>query len=129
VSVVAQVAAGVAILVHLLVFGWESLLLDRVHQSVFRLPAEHLPAVRLWAFGQGFYNLFLAGGTIAGLVALWNGQELVGRTLVLYTAWFMVLSSIVLAVADQLAMSRPRNSAWGGVVAQGLPALVVLVFA
>lgn len=128
-SLVAQVAAGVAILVHLLVFVWEAFLLDRVHHSVFRLPAEHLPAVRLWAFGQGFYNLFLAGGTIAGLIALWNGHELVGRTLVLYTAWFMALSSIVLAVGDQLAMSRPRNSAWGGVAAQGLPALVVLLFA
>lgn len=47
----------------------------------------------------------------------------------IYTAWFMALSSVVLAVADQLAMSRPRNSAWGGAVAQGLPALVVLLFA
>ena len=119
-SLVAQIAAGVAILVHLLVFAWEALLLDRVHYSVFRIPAEHLPAIRLWGFGQGFYNLFLAGGTIAGLVAVWNGQELVGRTLVLYTAWFIALSSIVLLVADQLAMSRPRNSAWGGVVAEGV---------
>ncbi|MET8757975.1 DUF1304 family protein [Lentzea sp. NPDC004782] len=128
-SPVAQVAAVVAVLVHVLVFVWEALLLDRVHHSVFRVPAEHLPAIRLWAFGVGFYNLFLAGGTVAGLIAVWSGHELVGRTLVLYTAWFMALSSVVLAVADQSAMSRPRNSAWGGVAAQGLPALVILLFA
>lgn len=128
-SVVAQVAAVVAALVHLLVWVWEAFLLHRVHHSVFRIPAGDLPAVRLWAFGVGFYNLFLAGGTIAGLVALQTGEVLVGRTLVIYTAWFMALSSVVLAVADQLAMSRPRNSAWGGVVAQGLPALAILLFA
>jgi putative membrane protein len=129
VSLVAQVAAAIAVLVHLLVFVWEALLLDRVHHSVFRVPAEHLPAIRLWAFGVGFYNLFLAGGAVAGLIAAGNGHELVGRTLVLYTAWFMALSSVVLAVADQLALSRPRNSARGGVAAQGLPALAVLLFA
>jgi putative membrane protein len=88
-----------------------------------------VPAIRLWAFGVGFYNLFLACGLIAGLVALHGGQELVGRTLIFYVSWFMLAGSVVLAVADQLAMSRKRNQAWGGVAAEGVPPLVVLLFA
>ncbi|NKE55922.1 DUF1304 domain-containing protein [Lentzea sp. PSKA42] len=128
-SVVAQVAAVVAALVHVVVWVWEAFLIHRVHHSVFRQPASHVPAIRLWAFGVGFYNLFLACGLIAGLIALHTGHELVGRTLIFYVSWFMVLGSVVLAVADQLEMSRPRNQAWGGVAAEGVPPLIVLLFA
>lgn len=127
-SAVAQVAAGVAALVHLVVWVCEAFLIHRVHYSMFRQRAEDVPAIRLWAFGVGFYNLFLAGGLIAGLVAVHSGHELAGRTLVIYVSCFMVLGSVVLAVADQLAMSRPRNQAWGGVAAEGIPPLVVLLF-
>ncbi|GAB2833107.1 DUF1304 family protein [Lentzea nigeriaca] len=127
-SIVAQVAAGVAALVHLVVWVWEAFLIHRVHYTVFGQPAEDVPAIRLWAFGVGFYNLFLACGLIAGLVAVNSGHELVGRTLVVYVSWFMLLSSVVLAVADQLAMSRPRNQAWGGVAGEGIPPLVALLF-
>jgi putative membrane protein len=129
VSVVAQIAAGVAALVHIVVWVCEAFLIQRVHYTMFRQPAEHVPAIRLWAFGVGFYNLFLACGLIAGLIALRTGDELVGRTLIFYVSWFMLLGSVVLAVADQLAMSRPRNQAWGGVAAEGIPPLVVLLFA
>lgn len=128
-SVVAQVAASVAALVHLVVWVCEAFLIGRVHQSMFGQPARDVPAIRLWAFGVGFYNLFLACGLIAGLIALHNGQELVGRTLIFYVSWFMLAGSVVLAVADQLALSRPRNQAWGGVAAEGIPPLVVLLFA
>ncbi|MET9227700.1 DUF1304 family protein [Lentzea sp. NPDC003310] len=128
-SVVAQVAVVVAALVHVVVWICEAFLIGRVHQSMFGQPAQDVPAIRLWAFGVGFYNLFLACGLIAGLVALHTGQELVGRTLIFYVSWFMLAGSVVLAVADQLALSRKRNSAWGGVAAEGIPPLVVLLFA
>ncbi|MFI6094498.1 DUF1304 family protein [Lentzea sp. NPDC051213] len=128
-SAVAQVAAAFAALVHLVVWVCEAFLIHRTHYSMFRQPAEHVPAIRLWAFGVGFYNLWLACGVIAGLIALHNGNELVGRTLLIYTAWFMALSAVVLAVADQLSMSRPRNQAWSGVAFEGIPPLIVLLFA
>ena len=128
-SVVAQVAAGIAALVHVVVWICEAFLIGRVHRSMFGQPASDVPAIRLWAFGVGFYNLFLAGGLVVGLFALHGGQELVGRTLILYVSWFMLLGSVVLAVADRLELSRPRNQAWGGVAAEGVPPLVVLVFA
>ncbi|MEV6238267.1 DUF1304 domain-containing protein [Lentzea sp. NPDC051838] len=127
-SLVSQIAAVVAALIHVVVWVWEAFLIHRVHYSVFRQPAEDVRAIRLWAFGVGFYNLFLACGLIAGLIAVHSGRELVGRTLVIYVSSFMVLGSVVLAVADQLSMSRPRNQAWGGVAAEGFPPLVVLLF-
>lgn len=128
-SAVAQVAAAVAALVHIVVWVCEAFLIHRTHYTIFRQPASDVPAIRLWAFGVGFYNLWLACGVIAGLIALRNGHELVGQTLLIYTAWFMFLSGIVLAVADQLALSRPRNQAWGGVAFESVPPLVVLLFA
>ena len=58
-SVVAQIAAVVAVLVHLVVWVWEAFLIHRVHQSVFGQPASDVPAIRLWAFGVGFPRLEL----------------------------------------------------------------------
>lgn len=128
-SVVAQVFAAVAALLHGVVFAWETLLIHRpgVHEGIFRIPASDLPAIRLWSFGQGFYNLFLASGTVIGLVLLNNGNLEAGRALVLYTCGFMVLSSFVLFAADRMALSRPKGAGVGGAIAQLVPALVVLL--
>lgn len=116
-------------LVHLLVFVWEALLIHRprVHQGVFSVPSADVPAIRLWAFGVGFYNLFLAGGAIAGVIAWARGNVTVGLTLVVYICLFWLLSSIVLVIADRLAMGRPRGTGLGGALGQGVPALIALI--
>jgi putative membrane protein len=116
---------------HVLVFVWEALLFRRpgVHQRIFFVPAADVAAVRLWAFGVGFYNLFLACGVVAGVVAWSAGDEAVGRALVVYVYLFWVLSGIVLFIADRLELSRARGKGIGGALAQSLPALVALVAA
>ncbi|MET0479996.1 MAG: DUF1304 domain-containing protein [Mycetocola sp.] len=123
--------ASVAAVLHILVFVWEAVLFRRpgVHQRIFSTPPADVPAVLLWAFGVGFYNLFLAIGAIAGVLAWAAGNETVGRTLVLYTCLFMFLSGIVLFVADRKALGRPRGKGIGGALAQGLPPLIALVAA
>lgn len=67
---------------YILVFVWETLLFRRpgVHQGIFFVPTADVPAVRLWAFGVGFYNLFLGSGAVVGVIAWSAGQEAVGRT-------------------------------------------------
>ena len=76
------------------------------------------PEVRLWAFSQGFYNMFLGAGAIIG-AALAGSNEDVGRALVLYTCSFMALCGIVLYVSD--------HRLWGGAVAQfTIPAVAVV---
>lgn len=127
--VVAQVAAGVAAAIHVLVFVWETVLFRRpgVHWGVFKVPARDVEPVRLWSFNVGLYNLFLGSGTVIGLVALNTGNEPVGRALVFYTCGFMVLAGIALGVSDRLAMSRPRGTGLGGAITQITPALVAVV--
>lgn len=115
--------------VHVLAFAWEVPLFSRVgvHQGVFGIPTEDVAAVRLWAFGVGFYNLFLAGGVVAGVAAWASGADTAGRTLVVYTCVFMFLSGIVLFVADRLALGRERGKGVGGSLAQSGPPLAALV--
>jgi putative membrane protein len=66
------------VLVHLLAFAREVLLFERpgVHHGIFRIPAENVPATRLWSFDVGFDNLFLAAGPVLGLVLLHTGNPL-----------------------------------------------------
>jgi putative membrane protein len=128
-TVVVWVFALAAAILHILVFVWEALLFQRpgVHQRIFSVPRADVPAVRLWAFGVGFYNLFLGCGTIAGVIFWGTGNESVGRTLVIYTCLFMFLSGIVLFIADRMALGRPRGSGVGGALGQGIPPLVALI--
>jgi putative membrane protein len=128
-SVVAQVFAALAAFVHVLVFVWETLLIRRpaIHRGIFRIASEDVPAVLLWSVNQGFYNLFLAGGTIAGLVALHTGDVATGRVLVLYTCAFMALCGVVLGVSDAFGLGRPKGSGWTGALGQLSPPLVVLI--
>ncbi len=118
-------------MLHVVVFIWEALLFQRpgVHRGSFFVPTADVPAVRLWAFGVGFYNLFLASGAVAGVIAWGAGDEAVGRTLVIYVCLVWFLSGIVLFIADRLELGRPRGKGLGGALAQSAPPLVALIAA
>src|SRR6266566_4483126 len=61
-------AAIVAGAVHVLIFAMESLWWTTPQvRARFRQSPEQAEATRLFAFNQGFYNLFLALGTFAGV--------------------------------------------------------------
>lgn len=117
--------------IHAVVFAFEALLIQRpAVQRIFGTPAGDVPAIRLWAFGVGFYNLFIACGLVFGVAAWMAGDETVGRTLVLYLCGFTFLSGIVLLIADRLGFGRePGKEGLSGAVGQGLPPLVALVAA
>ena len=122
-NLLAQVLAVLAGLVHVWAGVLESFLFRReaVHAGVFHTPSENVPALRLWSFCQGFYNLFLAAGTFVGVALLHTDQRTAGVALVLYTCAFMVGCGIVLFVADK----KPLDGALG----QALPPLGALVAA
>lgn len=130
-TLVVWIFALLGAVLHVLVFVWEALLFRRpgVHQRIFFVPTADVPAVRLWAFGVGFYNLFLASGVVAGVIAWSAGDEAVGRALVIYTCLFMFLSGLVLLIADRLELGRARGKGLGGALAQSLPPLVALIAA
>ena len=130
-TVVVWIFAFVVAVVHLLAFTWETLLFQRpgVHQGIFAIPTADVASVRLWAFNVGFYNLFIACGLVGGVIVWMNGNEAVGRVLVIYLCIFAFLAGIALFASDRLAMSRPRGKGVGGALAQGVPPLIALVAA
>jgi len=113
----AAILAGV---VHVLIFCMESLWWTTPTVRVrFRQAPEQANATKLFAFNQGFYNLFLAIGTFAGLALVLMGHAGSGLTLVRWNCLSMLGAAIVLAAsAPQLRR---------GAVIQGAAPLVFLL--
>jgi len=66
---VADATAALVALLHVYVFALESLLWSRPRTAkVFRVSEDEARASRLFAFNQGFYNLFLSIAAILGLL-------------------------------------------------------------
>jgi putative membrane protein len=121
-AVIAQLCALIAAVVHIAAFVMESLLFHRpAVQRLLLRDASDSAAVRLWAFNQGFYNLFVATGAVVGVILWATGHETAGRTLVIYTCAFMALAGVVLFVSDR--------SLWRGMIGQSGPPLVGLAAA
>lgn len=114
------VFASIAILFHLAAFVLESLLFMRpvVYRRFQSKNEEQARAAQMFAFNQGFYNLFLASGCLAGMLIWMQGMSMVGATLVLYTCAFMVGCALVLLYTS-IRMWRPA-------LYQGLPPAIVL---
>jgi hypothetical protein len=65
-NLVTQLFVMIAVLFHAVAFVLESFLFHRPNVQTFLLgKPEPAAGVRLWAFNQGFYNLFLAAGPAA----------------------------------------------------------------
>lgn len=119
-NVVSQVFALIAAAVHIAVWPLESFFYGRPQVRAFLTGSTaDAPEVRLWRVNVGFYNLFLALGLVAGLVALALGHETVGRSLIIYLSAFMIAGGITLFVSD------PKL--WRGSLGQALPPAVVLL--
>jgi putative membrane protein len=101
--VISVLAAAVAALVHVWFFVLESVLFER--PTVFRRfglgSPEDAAIVRPMAFNQGFYNLFLAAGTVVGLVLVGMGEVAAGRAIVLFACACMVGAGIVLVATSR----------------------------
>jgi putative membrane protein len=119
---VAQAAAVLAGLLHVVIFTMESVLFGRpqIHRRFLTAPQD-VDAVRPWALNQGFYNLFLGLGVLAGVVWLHTGDVTVGRTLVVFGCLCMLGAALVLVLTDR-RMARAA-------VTQGLLPLIAVVAA
>ena len=100
---IALVAAGIAAAIHVFFFVLESLWFTRPETyRRFNVESQRdAELLRPLAFNQGFYNLFLAVGAAAGIVAVLLGRVEIGRTLVLFTCGSMALAGGVLVVTDR----------------------------
>jgi len=107
VLIVALTIAGLAALLHVYIFVLESLTWTSPRtRAVFGTTADEAETTKPLAFNQGFYNLFLAVVTAAGIVAFLMGHKGVGAALV-----FAGVGSMLAAAAVLLASSPDKSRA------------------
>ncbi len=119
---VSLVLAGLAALLHVYFFWLESVTFRRPSSyRTFGVAEADVETVAFSMLNQGFYNLFLAAGTLVGVVGTWRGWEPQGPTLVVYGCLFMIGAALV------LVMARPAMARAAAV--QGLLPLLALLAA
>jgi putative membrane protein len=95
------VFAGLAAALHVYIFVLESLLWTAPRtRAVFGTTENEAVTTKLLAFNQGFYNLFLALITTAGIVAFAIGCTGVGAALVFAGTGSMALAALVLVLSS-----------------------------
>lgn len=117
----AAVFAALAGLLHVYIWAMESLVFTTKGRKVFGLSAEEAanPSVQDLFYNQGFYNLFLAIGTLTGAgITLADGCG-VGTALIVFGTGSMLGAAIVL-VTHNAKMLR-------GAIVQGTFPLIALV--
>ncbi len=99
--VTGSIFAGLAALAHVYIFAIESLLMDRpsTHRT-FGITAEQAEVLKPLFYNQGFYNLFLALGTGAGLALLGANRD-AGVALILFGTGSMLAAALVLVTSDR----------------------------
>ena len=121
-SPIGQAAALLAAAIHVLFFVLESVRFSQpeTYRRFFVQTQADAELLRPIFFNQGFYNLFLAIGATAGVVALNTGHAEAGRALILLACGSMALAGIILLVTD-------RRFLRSGLL-QAVPPLVAIAF-
>lgn len=114
------IAAGVAGLLHVAIFYLESVSFSRpaTYRRFQVADDQQAETIAPWAFNQGFYNLFLAIGTLTGVVVWLTGRHQEGRSLIGFGCACMLAAGLVLLGTDR-RMARAA-------LIQALPPLVAL---
>jgi putative membrane protein len=103
--IAAQLVAGLAAVLHVVFFVFESLLWTRpaVYARFGLASREQAETIRPMAYNQGFYNLALAVGVFVGIVMLGRDGSagVVGKTLVVFGLACMVVAGVVLATTGR----------------------------
>ncbi|GMA36835.1 DUF1304 domain-containing protein [Demequina litorisediminis] len=98
----ALILAGLAAAIHVYIFYLESVAWTRpATRATFSTTEEEAAATRGMAYNQGFYNLFLALVTIAGIVASAQGSGAVGAALLIAGCGSMAAAAVVLIISDK----------------------------
>lgn len=112
--------AGLAALLHVYIWVMESLTWTSPRtRATFGLTEEQALATKELAFNQGFYNLFLAIITIAGIVIGGVGYNWVGIALIFAGVGSMLAAALV------LLLSSPDKAR--AAVTQGIFPLIAIV--
>ena len=116
------VLATLAGLLHVYIWWIEAVTFERAGHKVFGVPSADVPVVRPWAYNQGYYNLFLGIGAVAGAVAALAGAGWGVPWAVLATGC-MVGAALVLVLSDRTKLRSALIQ--GTAPALGLVALAI----
>ncbi len=84
-------------IIHIVFFVVESFLFQKAEgYKLFKLRPEDHAAAKIWAFNQGFYNLFLAIGMVVGLYFVHLGRREAAGLLVSFSGLSMIGAGLVL---------------------------------
>ena len=116
------VLAAIAALVHVFIFYLESIAWTsaRARATFGTGTVEQASAQKELAFNQGFYNLFLAIVTGAGIVATATGANAVGAALLYAGLGSMLAAAVVLIAAA-------RDKARAAVIQGTLPLIAIVL--
>lgn len=107
--------------IHVYIFFMESVLWGQPRTNrTFGVSAEQAEHSRLFAFNQGYYNLFLAIAALGGVVLFLTDRQTVGITLMCYSSLSMIGAAVVLYCAQRKLLRAA--------LIQGLPPLIGLIF-
>lgn len=99
--IIGLVLAGLAALLHVYIFFMESIAWTSPRvRATFGIGEAEALATKEMAFNQGFYNLFLAIVTAAGIVGFALGQVGIGAALVFAGAGSMAAAALVLLLSS-----------------------------
>ena len=99
-----SVFVGLAALIHVYIFYLESIAWSKPKTwKTFGLRSQaEADTVKAMAYNQGYYNAFLAGGIIVGLILLVTpGMQQAGFALAVFAALSMVLAATVLITSNR----------------------------
>jgi putative membrane protein len=126
-NLIALIFSVLTIVAHILIFIIESLLWDvpvvigkvlsKVDAPAGVSPIDQAQILEVIFFNQGFYNLFVALGGIAGIVLYSYGRKQEGIALVCYICLFALGAGVVLA---------STTTAYPAAILQSLPPLIAL---
>ena len=100
---IAVLFALIAAALHVLFFYFESVVFTQpATWHRFRITSQQdADTIAPMALSQGFYNLFLAGGVVIGLVLLAINWTEAGRAIVLFACLSMALAGVVLVTSNR----------------------------
>lgn len=120
-NIVCQVTATLAGLLHIGIFYLEAISFSnpRTYRRFQVTSEQQAEFIQPWAFNQGFYNLFLAIGTLTGVLVWIAGKPHQGQALIGFGCASMFAAALVLIGSDR-RMARAA-------LLQGLLPLVALL--
>lgn len=118
---ISQFFVSVAALIHIYIFLMESIWWGKPKTNrAFGVTDLQAEQNRLFAFNQGYYNLFLAIAGLLGVVFIYLDQPIVGSTLMMYSCFSMFGAALVLFYSSKKSLIRPA-------LIQGVPPLLGLI--